>query len=477
MDSPNRTPLSPAVARSELAARLAPLLEALGAATDASGRSLLETVELDTAGSTVVLDVNAPSGTVRMTLERRDPARPAFRRTRSFNVSYAVDPPGTPLAPGDAHAVEQVAELVDRSDPGALVLTANSGHTHLSPRLPLMREPRWSRAVFDEGVERLLARDGATYYRGVLVVEQSCEMACQFCPEGDRRMGVPLRTGSDDAEHLADLLHQIERARELGVVELDIGGNDVLRFSRVVDLLLAAGKLGFWEISVQSPGLVLADRAFAERIASTPTTGVCMPIYGATAAAHDEVTRTPGAFDRLCRAIDHLLDLGRPAVRLHTIALRSRLNELEDLARFCEQRFGLQLRVTPLRPNRVGEREHLGDTARLADVASYAALRPEAFVLNFPLCILPRSFVTNYAAPAAGPRNVHLFDLGLTGRVDDERARHERTLYHPGPCADCSANGRCAGVLGAYLDRFGDSELHPLTADAEPESRGPGPSS
>jgi MoaA/NifB/PqqE/SkfB family radical SAM enzyme len=366
--------------------------------------------------------------------------------------------------------LDRIAAALCDGDDGRIALVAPPGRPRAPdrfvarfPTVPAM--PVWNRAAFDRALDAAVARAPAAWDHAVLVVDQNCEMACRFCPEADRDRSAHLFFQAGAEEQLADLLHQLERARMLGVETVDIGGNDVLRFPLVLRLLDGAGALGFRRIIAQSPGLVLADRAFAEAVARTPLDELCLPIYGDSAAVHDAVTGTPGAFDRLCRALDHLRELGRPSVRLHTIALGSTLDRLDALIAFAEERFGLPLRVTPLRPNRLGEREHLADTARFADLGDLVARRPWHFVEEFPLCLFPPAIARakrHRLGATAGRRSarVHLYDLGMYGE-EHARLQHERNLHFPAACDGCLLQPLCPGVLGAYLDRFGASEVRP----------------
>ena len=154
-----------------------------------------------------------------------------------------------------------------------------------------------------------------------------------------------------------------------------------------------------------------------------------------------------------------------PAVRLHTIALRSTLDRLEDLVAFCDERFGLPLRISELRSNRMAEGDHLLDMPRLREVRPLAARRPELFYdSGFPACI--------YTVPALRARldeptnrtytTIHTFDLGMEG-AEHEVVKRGRTQYQSPRCAECILLTVCGGAQGAYLDRLGDDDLIPIT--------------
>lgn len=446
-------------------------------------------VEAPEGLAAVDLDLVTPAGALRVRIEANEPGRPAFARTASFAITHLAGRGEAPLPASAIGALRAFARHVASKDPGGLSLRrpAAPAGERARTRLPIaggeagagagvhagarepdggaMSEPPWSRALFDRAIAGL-ARGGGPFLSAVLVVVQPCEMSCRFCPSGDRARAVPPDLTAED--HHADLLHQMASARALGVDTLEIGGNDVLRFPRAVDLFHAAGALGFRRISAQSPGQRLADEGFARAVAASPLTSVDLPIYGATAAVHEGVTRAPGSFDELCRAVDRALALGRPEVVLHTIALRSTLESLEDLLVFGRSRFGLEVHVELLRPNRVGEREHLDDAASLTEIAAAARRNAGCFGGDIPLCALPegraRELHRERAASGAFGRRLHLWDLGLRPDADDAGAKRDRAVVVPPACEVCSLRGGCVGVRRAYVERFGDGELRPFSA-------------
>lgn len=418
----------------------------------------------------VDLELVIRASVLRVRLEPNVAGRPAFARSASLAISHLAEDGSPPLSAAAIGALRAFARHVASRDHGSIALRtppSAGAFAGQARRLPVVgdgaKEASWSRALFDQAIKGLAA-GSATFASAILVVVQPCEMNCQFCPSGDRARAVQDDFESDT--HYADLMHQLAAARALGVDTVEMGGNDVLAFPRALELFHAAGKLGFKHISAQSPGQLLAQPELARALAGSPLDRVDLPIYGACAEAHDAITRTSGSFDGLCRAVDQALAMGRPAVELHTIALRSTLEGLDDLLAFGQRRFGLAIRVQMLRPNRVGEREHLDDAASLTDVAAAARMRPSHFGHDIPLCALPseRAHVLHRERTATSRfgRRLHLWDLGLRPGAEDAQTQKDRSAVFPGPCNSCSLKSGCLGVLHAYLDRFGDGALSPF---------------
>jgi len=432
-----------------------------------SGVAMIQNIEADAAEPSVYFDFVAASAKVRVQLTNVDRTRKAFLHTQSLTVLYQTDRE-VQLPAAAITSLGRLGQLLERRDAGGVAFKTPGGER--GGRNPLMiyaadenRQHTWSREKLDRSLDAIAARGGALT-TVVAVVSQPCEMQCVFCPSVDRDKARTDWAEKGDRPQLDDLLHQLGRARQLGATSVDLGGNDVLRFSLILELLEGLGALGYTEVIVQTTGLPLEDRAFAERVARSPATDLCVPIYGADEAAHERVTGTPGSFARLCRGIDHALALGRPTIRLHTIALASSLDQLEGLVDFCASRFGLPLHVTPLRPNWLGERAHLGDATSLTQLRPLIQRRPRAFAEAFPLCQLPAEVARERADRVRGPeaelRRTNLFDLGMSG-VEHARILFERAPQKPAPCELCVLRASCDGVTGAYLERFGSGELSP----------------
>lgn len=427
----------------------------------------------------VSLILHTRSGEIHLCLDPHRPDQKAFARTRSFAISHE----------GGSLTAKQTAELsafcryLAARDRGGLSLrepprkdvarfsegTSGSAPPFQGRALQMVHgagETSWSRETFDLRIERLRAQKGP-FSTAILVVTQPCEMFCRFCPSGDLARAVPPELDQD--KQYSDLAHQLRTARSLGVDRVEIGGNDVLAFPRVVSLLHAAGDMGFRHISAQSPGQKLKSPPFAEQIARSPLSQLDLPIYGATAEEHERITRVPGSFEGLLQAVDQLRIHGRPEVVLHTILLRSTLDRLDALLAFGELRFGLKIRLELLRPNRLGEREHLEDAASLEEIEEIGRRFPDHLGHDVPLCLhrpeRGKAIARERAESGAFRRRLHLWDLGLRDGSEDTAPRDDRSAMFPMECNECSLRPGCPGVMRAYLTRFGAAALAPLSAE------------
>ncbi len=67
-----------------------------------------------------------------------------------------------------------------------------------------------------------------------------------------------------------------------------------------------------------------------------PPRDIEITVYGVTEKTYDAVTRKPGSFNAFQRGLNLLLDRGIP-VQLKTMAIKTNVEELPEIASFCRQ--------------------------------------------------------------------------------------------------------------------------------------------
>jgi len=153
-------------------------------------------------------------------------------------------------------------------------------------------------------------------------------------------------------------------------------------------------------------------------------------------------------------------------VRLHTIALRSRLARIEAVLDFVERRFGLVAAVSPLRPNRDNDKHHLGDIVPVGELRELASRRPMQFI-EYPLCgfepeVADRMYEWTILL-GGRQRPFSFYDVGRRPGMEREETRANRLRALPEPCSRCARQDVCPGVLGSYVEQYGDAGLVPFT--------------
>jgi radical SAM protein with 4Fe4S-binding SPASM domain len=201
-----------------------------------------------------------------------------------------------------------------------------------------------------------------------LEVTARCNNDCRHCY-------INLPAGDKDAWARELCLAEIERiageAVSMGAIWCLLTGGEPLLRDDFFELYLALKRLGLLVSVFTNACLVTPEHV--ELFRRYPPRDIEVTVYGATEATYERVTRRPGSYQVFVRGLDLLLSSG-VKVRLKAMALRSNVNELQEIARFCRARTRDYYRFDPLLHLRFD-----GDKARNAEIRA-ERLTPEEVV-------------------------------------------------------------------------------------------------
>lgn len=157
-----------------------------------------------------------------------------------------------------------------------------------------------------------------------------CNTKCRFCyyitSVEARKKDKNLTT--DQAK---DKLRIMQKE---GIKEVEFTGGEPTIRRDIFELASFAKKdLGFNNLSIISNGQILADKNFTEKLISAGIDDFLFSVHGHTAKLHDDMTRTPGSFEKLMQAIDNVSSLGA-RLRTNTVingCNYKNINEIIDL--------------------------------------------------------------------------------------------------------------------------------------------------
>jgi len=141
----------------------------------------------------------------------------------------------------------------------------------------------------------------------------TCNINCRFCYY-QNSMHDGTSAGRKDLS-TQDAKRWLLFFRRKGLDAVDLTGGEPTIRRDIVELIAYARAIGYSTVCVITNGLRLADRAFTEQMVKAGLNDILFSIHGPDAKVHDGLTRVPGSFDKLMRAID--------LVREHAIILRS----------------------------------------------------------------------------------------------------------------------------------------------------------
>ncbi len=385
--------------------------------------------------------------------------RPALIRTRNFSV---VEIAG---ARGEVEGAEAVRALL------SFVFQLRD-HDGLEVVFPSVLD--------DVALRALPASVDAPKSAGSLnlALDAECGQQCQFCSV---KAGSPAYDGGDAV--LARALSDLAETRAKGIHHLRLNGYDPLAYSRVLDVLAGARRLGFDRVDVFSPCTRLADRAFCEQLlAELPDERtIHVPLYAADPAVHDQVVGRPGAHALVLAAIDHLLSLGeRDSLRILSVLTTANLSQIPALAAWAAAR-GIAFSAHMPYPMHEGADDpYLACVPRQVEVAAFAAEihrargtgRHEVPLHGVAPCVTHRVFTELGIAPWQWLAVGEFVRLPGTeyDRQDIEHGAGDRAnsafrvatvaCSHAAKCALATACG--GALLRAYVERHGSDEFQPV---------------
>jgi radical SAM protein with 4Fe4S-binding SPASM domain len=121
------------------------------------------------------------------------------------------------------------------------------------------------------------------------------------------------------------------------------GGEPLLR-QDFFDIYLALKKNGLL-ISLFTNACLVTDEHIAF-LKKYPPRDIEVTVYGVTENTYEKVTRRPGSFSAFQRGLDLLMGSGIK-IRLKTMAIRSNVHELSEIASFCRERTKTNFRFDP----------------------------------------------------------------------------------------------------------------------------------
>lgn len=298
-----------------------------------------------------------------------------------------------------------------------------------------------------------------------------CNNRCVFCSSGQAtEMGQALPM------ELAPVLQALERAKMQRARKVTFLGGEPTLQRAFLPALRRATDLGFEEIEIFTNGVKAARLSFVDEVAAIGPFSWRFSIQGGNREAHDDAVVKPGAFLRICRAMDNVREHG------HRITANACINELSyrSLPDYVSlvKRYGIeQLHIDVVRPSSAGQRTdaYLGEVMpRHVDMAPYFDEMLTAFeawdptfdvnVGNFPYCLLPK---WSHRIHHGGMETLTLaadLENDLTEK-DKYEAQHSDKLHGP-RCRACAFERQCSGVFDAYVRIHGTDELRPVTAGA-----------
>ena len=201
-----------------------------------------------------------------------------------------------------------------------------------------------------------------------LEITARCNNNCRHCyinlPAGDKA-AKQNELSLKEIEEIAD------EAVSLGALWCLVTGGEPLLREDFFDIYLCLKRKGLL-VSVFTNATLITDKHI-RLFKKYPPRDIEVSVYGATKETYERVTRRPGSFAAFIRGLNFLLVNGIK-LRLKAMALRSNVNEMQKIVRFCQKKTDNYFRFDPFLHLRFD-----GNSIRNKEIKS-ERLSPEAIV-------------------------------------------------------------------------------------------------
>jgi len=292
--------------------------------------------------------------------------------------------------------------------------------------------------------------DAPVDQRGLLRINGHCNMSCAFC--------FVDRTAPDfDADQLAQ---EIDAMAKAGIAHLVLSGGEPTLHPALPELIARSKRLGFKTVEVQTNGVYLADKAYAQKLVDAGLTKATLSLHSTDPEHSDEITRLPGAFPKTIKGMQHLRELGVLTQVAHVIT-KANYKELPKTVRFLRETF----------PESSG---HLSICFAIAQgisdlvfhwvIPTFEEIRPY-FKEALDYCLDTGVGFGGMIGQGGFPPCMLDGDMRYYENVLDKVFRStdaDKQFFKPAKCRDCEFDAWCLGPRKAYVDHYGEGEIKPF---------------
>ncbi len=295
--------------------------------------------------------------------------------------------------------------------------------------------------------------------KALIKVGYGCNENCSFCHTLDVR---DVQGASDEVKA------KIHRAAKLGHTMVVLSGGEPTLRPELLEWAGLVASLGL-DFGLVTNGQRLCYPPLVERLVALRLRYVYLSLHGGSAAVHDAMTRSRGAFDTAYKAVEVLSGRGLD-LTVNCVVTRENLGHLLPLVdalrpfpewavqfSMVEPKGGARHRLERLVPRVSAVAE------RVCEAIGYGrATSPgqRFFHGGLPLCLMP-----GYEQSFGDLRSHGFRTMSEIGEADLFPVDGENKVQTD-KCRDCPLSGPCPGLYKTYEAAFGDGELVPPVASS-----------
>lgn len=286
-----------------------------------------------------------------------------------------------------------------------------------------------------------------------LTMEFRCNLKCVHC----MIEGTMDRLAPESDESFAELLDHNRKTRQWS--GLILTGSEITLRRDLPNLARRARAAGFEHVRIQTHGMHLGRRSYAETLVAAGVDEFFVSVAGCDAASHDGITTVRGSFDKTLRGLEILDEHPNVATITNTVVtqesyrlLPAVVDRLAHLKRLTQMEFWV---YWPMQEN--DEKGLIANHLDLLPFLKEASGRARALgrsveIKNFPECLLGEdgSLLVNDQP-----------QLYTDAAFWDEFSKNG---FYQCPFRQQCRSTQCLGLNTAYIKKYGDhaDRLHPI---------------
>lgn len=289
-----------------------------------------------------------------------------------------------------------------------------------------------------------------------LKLTYACTNRCSFCFSSYLK---------DEVIGEAGLLREVEDGYRRGCRELVLsGGEPTLRPDTLRSVMERANEVGYQKYIIQTNGSGFADDANLVPMlgAFSKRADVCVSfsIHGHTAQIHDEMSRMPGAFEKLTCAMRRVRDDTGCGIYTNTVMSRMNLPWLQELASMLLSfrpeimQFSMMHLKQP-GPLSTGLLEAADAVRALDGIVDRSILRTE----GLPYCLLYG--METCVGESYWPNTLDLYNRDSELMTDFDQLGYGMR-WKQADCRDCLMDEICMGIWREHAEEFSRSGARPI---------------
>jgi len=303
-----------------------------------------------------------------------------------------------------------------------------------------------------------------------ILLKTACNNDCIFCRDIKRKYHKHWNA----YDRIGILNSEIVSAVKKGCTAIKFTGSEPLDYPYILQLTEYAHQHNIRNISIATTGRRLKDPIFLKKLIKAGINLVKLPIYGSDRKYHDSVTRAPGSFEDLIRALDNLSKL-KVDTYLTCLVLRSNYKNISDLTRFIVEKypsmyFGF-IQVKPFSGSLIEYKKAVPSYSQVLKslkkaLELYKEKRSDSFrgtdyfydqILSFPPCIIFKINKDLLLLPSASRvinrEKYKIFDESFPYAYRSQISA----------CKKCKYEKSCSGIYKLYLKAYGAVEFKPVS--------------